>query len=174
MATGTVVMETATGVKVTVIVEVLEVSVLLVAVIVADAVATGVGAVYTPAELIAPTEADQLTPALAESFETVAAKVWVAPATMATGTVVMATLIAGAAGEPPHPTIKASAAILASIHEDSRMFAIENSISPKKLGNRRIENQSLLNPAQLYCKKMRASIVIKIYFYWRWGWGCTS
>ena len=41
-----------------------------------------------------PTEADQVTPALGVmSFDTVAAKVWVAPATMATGVVVMATLI---------------------------------------------------------------------------------
>jgi hypothetical protein len=41
-----------------------------------------------------PTEADQVTPALGVmSFETVAAKVWVAPATIATGVVVMATLI---------------------------------------------------------------------------------
>lgn len=40
-----------------------------------------------------PTEADQVTPALGvTSFDTVAANVWVAPATIATGVVVMATL----------------------------------------------------------------------------------
>jgi hypothetical protein len=55
-------MVTTIGVKVTVTEEVFEVSVLLVAVIVADAVATGVGAVYTPPAVIEPTEALHVTP----------------------------------------------------------------------------------------------------------------
>ena len=49
-------------------------SVLLVAVTVAEEVNTGIGAVYTPL-LIDPADAVQLTPALAESPETVAVKV---------------------------------------------------------------------------------------------------
>ena len=56
------------------------VSLLLVAVIDAVAVLTGVGAVYTPPDAIEPTEAVQVTPALAPSAVTVAVKVWVAPA----------------------------------------------------------------------------------------------
>lgn len=44
--------------------------------------------------MIVPTDADQVTPALGVmSFETVAANVWVAPATMATGVVVIETAI---------------------------------------------------------------------------------
>jgi uncharacterized membrane protein YczE len=62
MAEGVVGMVTTIGVKVTVTEEVFEVSVLLVAVIVADAVATGVGAVYTPPAVIEPTEALHVTP----------------------------------------------------------------------------------------------------------------
>ena len=65
----------------TVAVAILVVSVLPVAVMVAEAVVTGVGAVYTPPEVIEPTEAAQVTPALAPSLVTVAANVWVAPAT---------------------------------------------------------------------------------------------
>jgi hypothetical protein len=72
---------TAIGVKVTVAVPVLVVSALLVAVIVAVAVLTGVGAVYTPPDVIEPTEAVQVTPALAPSAATVAVNVWLAPAT---------------------------------------------------------------------------------------------
>jgi hypothetical protein len=60
-------MATLIGVRVTIVVPFLVVSLTLVAVIVADAVATGVGAVYTPAKLIEPTEADQVTPELLPS-----------------------------------------------------------------------------------------------------------
>jgi hypothetical protein len=52
---------------------------LLVAVTVADVAVTGDGAVYTPAAVIEPAEACQVTPALAESLLTVAMKVCVAP-----------------------------------------------------------------------------------------------
>jgi hypothetical protein len=85
---------------------------LLVAVMVAEAVATGVGAVYTPAAVIAPTEADQVTPALAESFVTVAAKVCVAPAASVALAGLIATLITGAGGvllPPPQPATRVNA-----------------------------------------------------------------
>lgn len=72
---------TEMGVKATAAVPDLVVSVLLVAVIVAVVVVTGVGAVYTPADVMVPTDAVHVTPALAESAVTVAANVCVAPAT---------------------------------------------------------------------------------------------
>jgi len=74
-------------------------SVLLVAVIVAEALATGVGAVNKPLVLIDPTDAVQVTPALAESLATAAVNAWVAPATIATGLRgLMVTLMAGVIG----------------------------------------------------------------------------
>jgi hypothetical protein len=122
IVTGVVVMVTVMGVRGTVTVAVFDASDLLVAVIVADAVLTGSGAVNTPAEVMKPTVAVHVTPALAESLATDAVKVWVAPATIATGVVEMETLIAGAAAELPHPTIKANAAKPKRMREDRRMF----------------------------------------------------
>ena len=67
-------------------------SVLLVAVTVADAVDTTAGAVYKPVALIVPTDALQVTPGVTvPSLLTTAANCCVAPPTIATGTVVIAT-----------------------------------------------------------------------------------
>jgi hypothetical protein len=75
---------TLIGVRVTIALDVLVGSALLVAVTVAELVVTGVGAVYSPAELIAPADALQVIPALLESLATVAAKTWVPPAVSVT------------------------------------------------------------------------------------------
>ena len=77
------------------------VSVLLVAVTVAEAVVITAGAVYTPADVTVPVEAVHVTPALAVSFETVAVNVWLAPPMSVAVAGVTATLIAGGAGAPP-------------------------------------------------------------------------
>ena len=83
---------------------------------------------------MAPTEALHVTPALGvTSFETVAANVCVAPATIATGVVVMATLIGGA-DEPPHPTMRANAVKPANTRESRRTFDMWFTIIPKRLG----------------------------------------
>jgi len=79
---------------------------LLVAVMVAEVVVTGEGAVYTPAEVMEPMLAVHVTPALAESFETVAVNVCVAPATNVAEPGTTATLIAGGAAGPPQPAKK--------------------------------------------------------------------
>jgi hypothetical protein len=68
-----------------------------------------------------PTEANHVTPALAESLETVAVNVCVAPATMVAVAGVTATLIAGGA-ELPHPTIRANAAKPATTRESRVTF----------------------------------------------------
>jgi hypothetical protein len=74
-----VVNEMEIGVSVTVAIADFVVSVLLVAVIVAEVVVITAGAVYSPVELIVPVLAVQVTPALAESAVTVATNVCVAP-----------------------------------------------------------------------------------------------
>jgi hypothetical protein len=81
-------------------------SVLLVAITVADEVATGIGAVYTPL-LMDPTDAVQFTPALVESPTTVAVKVCVAPPTIPTAadglmeTLIVVSGVEDDEGEPP-------------------------------------------------------------------------
>ena len=125
MAVGVVGIVTEIGVSVTTAVPVLVVSVLLVAVMVAEVVVTGDGAVYTPAEVMAPIEAVQVTPALAESFETVAVNVCVAPATNVAVEGVTATLIDGGAGVlPPQPMIEVSTARLAKASASLRKVFI--------------------------------------------------
>jgi hypothetical protein len=138
MATGVVVMATLIGVKVTVAVAVLVVSDLLVAVMVAAAVGTGVGAVYTPAAEMVPTEAVQVTPGVAPSLVTVAVNVVVAPATSVAVVGVMATLIAGGA-ELPQPTIRANAAKPANTREDKRTFDMGAPIFLKRLDKDKLE-----------------------------------
>jgi hypothetical protein len=127
IATGVVVMATLIGVKVTEAVAVFVVSDLLVAVMVAAVVGTGVGAVYTPPEVMVPAEAVQVTPGVEPSLVTVAVNVVVAPATMVAVVGVTATLIAGGAEPPPnqpHPTedIRANAAKPANMRENRRTF----------------------------------------------------
>jgi len=92
---------TLIGVSVIVAIADFVVSVLLVAVTVAVVVVTTAGAVYTPPEVTVPVEAAQVTPASAESFDTVAVKVWLAPPMSVTIVGLTATLIAGGAGLPP-------------------------------------------------------------------------
>jgi hypothetical protein len=75
---------------------------LLVAVTVAEVVVTGDGAVYTPAEVMAPVEAVQVTPALAESLLIVAVNVCEAPPISVADVGLTATPITGAA-VPPQP-----------------------------------------------------------------------
>jgi hypothetical protein len=95
---GVGVTETAIGISVIVAVAALVGSVLLVAVIVAEVATTGAGAVYTPAEVIEPVEAVQVTPALAESLVTVAVKVCVPPPINVADAGPIATLTAKGAG----------------------------------------------------------------------------
>ena len=71
--------------------------------------------------MMAPTEALQVTPALAESLETVAVNVCVAPATIVAVVGLTTTLIDGGA-ELPHPTIRANAANPANTRENRRTF----------------------------------------------------
>ena len=58
---------------------------------------------------MAPVDAVQVTPALAESFVTVALKVWFAPPMRVAVAGLTETLMAGAAGVPPQPDSKAKA-----------------------------------------------------------------
>ena len=90
--------ETAIGISVIVAVAILVGSDLLVAVIVAEVEVTGAGAVYPPTEVIEPVEAVQVTPALAESLVTVAAKVCVPPPISVADVGLTATLTAKGAG----------------------------------------------------------------------------
>jgi hypothetical protein len=97
--------ETPMGVRVTVAVPVLVVSVLLVAVTVAEVAVITAGAVYTPAEVMVPVEAVHVTPAFAESFVTVAVNVWLAPPISVAVAGLTETAIAGGAEVPPQPAM---------------------------------------------------------------------
>jgi hypothetical protein len=70
----------------------------LVAVTKAEAVVTGVGAVYKPWELIEPTEVVHVTPEPLRSFAIVAANGSVAPPTMAAGAVGLIAIVIGFSG----------------------------------------------------------------------------
>ena len=103
--------------SVTVAVADFEVSALLVAVIVA-------GAVYTPAVVMVPVEAVQVTPAFEESLATVAVKVWVPAADSVAVAGVTDTLIAGGGVVvvllvplPPQPSTKEIAVKAAKVRE---------------------------------------------------------
>ena len=114
------------GVSVTVAAADLVASVLLVAVTVAEVAVITAGAVYTPAEVTVPVEAVHVTPALAESFVTVAVNVWLAPPMRVAVVGLTATLIAGGVDGlplPAHPAAsvrRVSAAKPATERMDSR------------------------------------------------------
>jgi hypothetical protein len=86
---------TEIGVSDTVALAALAGSVLLVTVIVAVAAVTGTGAVYMPPVVIDPTDVLHVTPALAESFVTAAAKACVPPAVRVTDSGLTETLRIG-------------------------------------------------------------------------------
>jgi len=106
IATGVVVMDTLIGVNVMVALADLVLSLLLVAVTVADVVVMTAGAVYTPVLEILPVVAVHVAPALAESLVTVAVKVCVAPPIRVAEVGLTDTEIVGAGAEPPpHPAM---------------------------------------------------------------------
>jgi hypothetical protein len=99
-------------------------SALLVAVSIAVAVTTGVGAVYKPLALIDPVVAVHVTPAAFTSLATVAVKLWVAPASIATGfNGLIATLIGRGPVVPPPPPLLLPLLLLPPPHPATRVTA---------------------------------------------------